>query len=464
MIRFRHAWASLREVVRPLVAGALPYLVAAGLAVGMGAYIWFGVGDSGDGDRIDEDASFELAGQEVSFSSALARIESGDVDGGREEMRLLASLDVERIGDLEAHEWLARDLLGLREGKAVSSREALVDARRHLERLVKSEAGGVDVVVLLVQVHLALKEPATALTLIDEEAIRYPKLHLLGAQVAASMKRSGIQERHAVAASAYFQKVVDDEASLPEKTLEATLGLAEAEGFLGRFVKMRELLAGVPDDEDRKKRLLLQSWLGSLQRIMSEGRPSGEALAAIKQALGDVGPEVRLIEVVAALAARDPGNAEMNGVYESLAELPIEEVASLVPLGSLAIVLGKQDAGVRHLERAVTLAPDHVVALNNLAYGLAERGGEADLERALELVDRAVAVANDRGVVPANCWETRGQIFAKLGRWQEAAVDLERALTQMAGSAPVHETLGKVYRELGQDDLAEEHLRQAARN
>jgi tetratricopeptide (TPR) repeat protein len=154
----------------------------------------------------------------------------------------------------------------------------------------------------------------------------------------------------------------------------------------------------------------------------------------------------------------------MNGVYESLAELPIEEVASLVPLGSLAIVLGKQDAGVRHLERAVTLAPDHVVALNNLAYGLAERGGEVDLERALELVDRAVAVANDRGVVPANCWETRGQIFAKLGRWQEAAVDLERALTQMAGSAPVHETLGKVYRELGQDDLAEEHLRQAARN
>ena len=58
--------------------------------------------------------------------------------------------------------------------------------------------------------------------------------------------------------------------------------------------------------------------------------------------------------------------------------------------------------------------------------------------------------------------ETRGQILAKLGRWQDAVVELEKVLRQMSGSTGVHATLGAAYRELGQDVLAEEHLRMAA--
>jgi len=461
---FRHEWAFIRLVVRPLVDGAFLFVVATGVVVGLAAYIWFGAGsDEGNGQASESDL-LEASGQEVTYSEALARIESGDVDGGREDMRLLAPLDTERMGDPEAHVWLARDLLGLHEEKVVPSREALVDARQHLQRLVESEAGGVDVVALLVQVHLAQKEPARALTLIDEEAKQFPELHLLGAKVAAASKRPGIRDRHAVAASAYFQKMMDDETSSPEERTNATLGLAETEKFLGRFVEMRELAQGLPDDDSRKRKLLLQSWLGSVQKGMLEGRPSGETLAVLNQALLEVGPEVRLINLVAAMAAQDPDSAEIAAMYESITAKESVEAATLVPLGSLAVLLGKREEGLGHLERAVTLAPSHLVALNNLAYSLGERGGEGDLERGLEMASRAVAMAADRGTVPANLWETRGQIFAKLGRWRESVVDLERALKQMSGSLPMHATLGRAYRELGQEDLAEEHLRLGAKN
>ena len=196
---------------------------------------------------------------------------------------------------------------------------------------------------------------------------------------------------------------------------------------------------------------------------MWEGRPVAETLAQLSEALEDVGLEARLIELAAALGAQDPAGVEIGKIYESLAAVEAVEVAGLVPLGSLAVVLRKCEEGVRHLERAVAvaLAPSHVVALNNLAFGLAERGAEGDVEQALEMVDRAVIAAGKQGAVSVNCWETRGQILAKLGRWREAGVDLERALKQMLGSKPVHATLGVAYRELGQEALAEEHLRLA---
>lgn len=465
MISFRHAWASVREVVRPLVVGGLPYVVAGGVVVGLAGYIWFGSGDEGGDGPLGEEHYSESDGQAVTFAEALFLVESGDVDGGREAMRLLAPLAAERMGDPEAHDWLARDLLGLgEEEKKVPSRDSLVEARGHLVRLVDGRIGGPDVVARLVQVHLALKEPDSAVTLLDENAMLFPELHLLGARVAASLNRPAIRERNAVAASAYFKKASEDETLAPKEQVKAKLGLAAAEGLLGRFEKMRELARSLSADESGKERLLLQSWLGTIQQGIREGRPVAETLAQLSEALEEVGMKVRLIELAAALGAQDPAGVEIGKIYESLAAVETVDVAVLVPLGSLAVALGKREEGLKHLEQAVALAPDHVVALNNLAFGLAERGGLGDVEQALEMVDRAVGAAGKQGGVLANCWETRGQILAKLGRWREAVVDLERALRQMSGSKPVHATLGLAYRELGQEALAEEHLRLAKKD
>lgn len=41
---FRHEWAFIRLVVRPLVDGAFLFVVATGVVVGLAAYIWFGAG------------------------------------------------------------------------------------------------------------------------------------------------------------------------------------------------------------------------------------------------------------------------------------------------------------------------------------------------------------------------------------------------------------------------------------
>jgi Flp pilus assembly protein TadD len=107
-----------------------------------------------------------------------------------------------------------------------------------------------------------------------------------------------------------------------------------------------------------------------------------------------------------------------------------------------------------HLERAHALQPNDPDTLNNLAWALAYQE-EPDLERALTLCDQALKLRpRDHRIR-----ETRGQILAKLGRHEDAIVDLESALGRRERDREIHETLAKLYDALGDSELAETHRR-----
>jgi tetratricopeptide (TPR) repeat protein len=109
-----------------------------------------------------------------------------------------------------------------------------------------------------------------------------------------------------------------------------------------------------------------------------------------------------------------------------------------------------------HWERANEIAPDIPTIANNLAW-LLYQTSPADLPRALQMMNLAIAKAPNE----TNFRDTRGHIYAKMGKWREALADLEAALARSSDPANLHRTLAEVYEHLDVPALAAEHRRLA---
>jgi Flp pilus assembly protein TadD len=126
---------------------------------------------------------------------------------------------------------------------------------------------------------------------------------------------------------------------------------------------------------------------------------------------------------------------------------------------ALAVAAQQRDdvkEGRYHLERAYQLDPDLPGVANNLAWLLLHTSPD-ELPKALELINLAI----DKAPRDPNFRDTRGQILAKMGRHQEAIIDLEAALPFSGNSAALHRTMADVYTHLGLPKLAAEHERLA---
>ena len=96
---------------------------------------------------------------------------------------------------------------------------------------------------------------------------------------------------------------------------------------------------------------------------------------------------------------------------------------------------------------------------NNLAWVLANKE-HADLDRALKIIE---SVLRDDDTDPIHR-DTRGQIFVKQQRWNDALDDLEFALqsNQLSGNKQLHQALAQAYDGLDQKSLAAKHRDLAA--
>jgi hypothetical protein len=100
--------------------------------------------------------------------------------------------------------------------------------------------------------------------------------------------------------------------------------------------------------------------------------------------------------------------------------------------------------------------PDIPLFVNNLA-GVLAVGPDADLPRALATINPVIA----RWPAERRFRETRGQILARMARWEEALPDLEAALAVYPDSRALHRTLAEAYEHLDAPGLAAEHRRRA---
>ena len=116
---------------------------------------------------------------------------------------------------------------------------------------------------------------------------------------------------------------------------------------------------------------------------------------------------------------------------------------------------GKREAARTHFELASSLNPGFKVITNNLAMALASVSSNSqELERALDMMNELIR----QEPVNPHFLDTRGHVYAKLGRLKEAVTDFEKALPYaMSAKTSVHAKLAELYQKLGMDQLAMAH-------
>lgn len=142
-------------------------------------------------------------------------------------------------------------------------------------------------------------------------------------------------------------------------------------------------------------------------------------------------------------------------VLERLAAKQKDSVAAGFLLGSAYERTGQRPRAVAEFRRVLEIDPDFHAALNYLGYTYAESG--ENLEEALKLVGRAVALEPDNGAYV----DSLGWTYYQLGRHEQARGYLERAVRLEPADATLQEHLGDVYVALGQKDRAREAYRRA---
>ncbi|MEL7058467.1 MAG: tetratricopeptide repeat protein [Acidobacteriota bacterium] len=220
-------------------------------------------------------------------------------------------------------------------------------------------------------------------------------------------------------------------------------------GALAGLGEVDEALDVLDEVGDSNARPILAERL----RILFEGGRETEAARMIEAlaAEGDLDERFFLARVL----QREERHADAVPMLEAvLAERP-DDQATLFSLGAAYERTGQLDAAESTFLKLLDQSPDDPQALNYLGYMWAEQG--RNLERALEMIERAVAAAPDQAAYV----DSLGWVLHKLGRDAEAVPHLEWA-ARLSGTDPtVHDHLGDVYRALGRPDEAIEQYRVA---
>ena len=123
-------------------------------------------------------------------------------------------------------------------------------------------------------------------------------------------------------------------------------------------------------------------------------------------------------------------------------------------LGDVHHYLDEFDQSREYYTTAMMLDPGNISAANNYAYFLAKR--DVDLEKALELIEKAIDKAPNNG----NFQDTYAYVFFKLERYDEALTWARRAY-QDNPSTEVAEHLGDIHNALGDTDKARQFWQEA---
>ncbi len=132
----------------------------------------------------------------------------------------------------------------------------------------------------------------------------------------------------------------------------------------------------------------------------------------------------------------------------------LDVTSKIQALSTLAISYDRQKRyteSINSYEQALILAPNNPLILNNLAYSLSEQN--LQLERCLEMAKSAVEQEPDNGAY----LDTMGWIYYKLGKYEEARIWIQKALSVGRISPVVEEHLGDVYFKLGDMEKAKYH-------
>lgn len=240
------------------------------------------------------------------------------------------------------------------------------------------------------------------------------------------------------------------DAAKPEPSRRLLLGrMAE---FLERFDEALDWYRGVPGGNER--------WAARLRaaNVLHELKRAPEAYKALRELQSDAAApeEARRDAYIleADLSQREGNDAgELDAFARGLAAFPDDpDILYARALGwERRDDIARAEADFRKI---LVADPDSTAALNALGYTLADR--TTRYQEALELIDRARTAEPDNAAII----DSYGWVLYRLGRKEEALVELRRALT-LQRDAEIAAHLAEVLWELGRKDEARKYFEQA---
>ncbi len=229
---------------------------------------------------------------------------------------------------------------------------------------------------------------------------------------------------------------------------------------LGRLEKARIVLEqGKLTNPDGPWLFLLASLAVNYHDLMAkEGKPISELLGYIDRALTyDPNHGGALNRLMGYAEATTNGNVELHTILARVIAEAEQPALAHLAMGNLCWLEDHRDQALFHFERALELRSDMSPLLNNMAYLIATDEKKRDLERALALVNTALADRPD----DARFLDTRGTIHYLGEDWKSALTDLERAVPGVRDKKAIHRKLATIYDKLGMQAIADEHRKLA---
>lgn len=333
--------------------------------------------------------------------------------------------------------------------------------------------------VLLVNQHLASRDPKGALTAAEQAVAVLPEDPLVLDALGRTRLAGGDGEQ----ALQVFRKLTGSQPSAPGPWLRSaeaqmllkdrTAAIASLRRALAlqpnlleaqRGLVLLALDAGAPQDALAVVRQVQQQRPREAVGLVMEGdvaaaqRRWGDAAAAYRRALELAGRSGDLaIKLHTALVAADPAGAKSAGARQFaeqwVAQHP-KDAQFHLHLGDTAVAAGELAAGEQHYRSAVELSPDSPQALNNLAWAMARQKKAGALAHA----EKANALAPGR----PEMLDTLALALAASGQLPRALEVQKQALALAPGNALVKFNLAKLYIEAGDKVEARRQLEQVA--
>lgn len=387
--------------------------------------------------------------ENVEAQLGLAAIASQRDDKARARKLMQRLAGPDRRGHPAAHMWLAEDLAAESDSRNVEDRE------RHLVHVVEQRPNDVKSVAALARLCMEQKRPLDAIEYLDPAYEEHPQLGLDLARAYLSMDRTTEAERPLKHAAALFQKL----AVANSRSIQTRLLWAECHLLLRDFSGARDILTtGFARTRDPKFQQAVVKVLVAEADALRQG-PNMDlerSLQLLDKAM-EIGPGNPYVLNRWALLARSD-DSERQRVRDSLQKLLIDGRASAgvhLVLGGLAAFEEDFDQANHHFRLGLLLHPNMAKLLNNYAWSLSH-SEPPQLKQALEMANRAVEQTPENPIYR----ETRGQILAKLERWEEAIADLEQALPAIQNvhnAAEVRDALAAAYDAIDQPEIAAAH-------
>ncbi|MFN4258900.1 MAG: tetratricopeptide repeat protein [Gemmataceae bacterium] len=212
---------------------------------------------------------------------------------------------------------------------------------------------------------------------------------------------------------------------------EGTFGSVELKALVlhmrGRRQEARQVLtAHVEANPQKPERRIL------LIRLLASQQEYDEAMAQCEQLWQGGPPELAATATATVLRSRQAGpplcQATITRIQTALRANP-QSLPLWIALADLQDLCADFTAAENSYRSILALDANHLLALNNLAWMLAQRAeGQAE---ALRLIQRAIALAGPQ----AELLDTRAVVYLKQGDHEKALADLQRVVTDVPNPA-----------------------------